>query len=266
LPAVTPAERYERSGACLIDEVLGSTTSRHMVLLHGWGGNRESLRGIGTLFEQTHTVHLLDLPGFGEAPPPPPDWDTVRYADLVEGYLVDRCPGTVIVVGHSFGGQVAVRLAARRLAQIRGLVLMGVPRLPRPFYSPLRLRASGIRWLRRVLRIARFMVGSKPLDWHTRRFASKDYREAGPMRSVLVRSVNENLTASARAVTCPTLLLWGADDKETPVWLAIRFKKLIGDRATLEVLPHKDHHLQTGSGAHLCGYRIRRWLAAHGDA
>jgi pimeloyl-ACP methyl ester carboxylesterase len=265
LPAVTQAERYERNGACLIDEVLGDTNARHMVLLHGWGGSRESLRGIGTLFQRTHTVHLIDLPGFGDAPAPPPDWDTVRYTELVEAFLIDRCPGRVLLVGHSFGGKVALRLAARKSSQVSGVVLMGVPGLPQPRLSPARLRRWLIRVLRRVIRMGRPLFGSRALEWHTRRFGSKDYLEAGALRSVLVRVVNEDLTDSARMVSCPVLLLWGTSDTETPVSLAHRYKKLMGERATLDVLPHKDHHLQTGTGAHLCGFRIRQWLIAHPD-
>src|SRR5262245_10680511 len=98
-----------------------------MVFLQGWGADRETLRGIGVLFQHTHTVPLIDLPGFGEAPLPPLEWDTIAYTDLLQQYLLDRMTGTAVLVGHSFGGRVAVRLAARRHPQIRGLVLMGVP-------------------------------------------------------------------------------------------------------------------------------------------
>jgi hypothetical protein len=34
----------------------------------------------------------------------------------------------------------------------------------------------------------------------------------------------------------------------------------MGTRAALVVLPHKDHFLYNGTGAHLCGFLIRRWL------
>jgi pimeloyl-ACP methyl ester carboxylesterase len=77
-------------------------------------------------------VHLFDLPGFGEAPPPPEAWGTIEYADLVQQYILDKISGTVVLVGHSFGGRVSIRLAARRLSQIRDLVLLGVPGLPQP--------------------------------------------------------------------------------------------------------------------------------------
>src|SRR5689334_23845115 len=230
-----------------------------MVFLHGWGGSRDSLRGIGTLFQHTHRVHLIDLPGFGEAPPPPADWGTIQYTDLVQQYLLDRVPGSVLLVGHSFGGRVSVRLAARHLEQIRGVVLMGVPGLPQPTMSRRRVRATGIRWLRKVLIALKPVVGERPIKWHTERFGSKDYLAAGPLRSVLVRVVNEDLTESARTIACPTLLLWGTDDTETPPWLARRYQELLNGRATLQWLPHKDHHLYTGTGAHLCGLKIRDW-------
>jgi pimeloyl-ACP methyl ester carboxylesterase len=74
--------------------------------------------------------------------------------------------------------------------------------------------------------------------------------------------VNEDLTESARSIACPTLLLWGTDDAETPPWLGRRYAELLGSRATLRLLPHKDHHLYTGTGAHLCGEKMRAWLRA----
>jgi pimeloyl-ACP methyl ester carboxylesterase len=264
---VTGVERFEHNGASLIDEVIGdSTATRHLVFLHGWGGSRESLRGIATLFQHTHCIHLLDLPGFGDAPPPPQDWDTVHYTDLVQQYVLDRLTATVVVVvGHSFGGRITVRLAARHLAQIRAVVLMGVPGLPQPAWSRVRIRRSAIRLLRRFLMMMRPVVGGGGVEWHTRRFGSKDFQAAGVLRPLLVRAVNENLTESARSVACATLLIWGTDDKETPPWLARRYAELIGDRAALELLPHADHHLYTGTGAHLCAWKIRSWLQAHAD-
>jgi pimeloyl-ACP methyl ester carboxylesterase len=243
--------------------VLGPASSRHIVFLHGWGGSRDSLRGIGTLFQHTHQVHLIDLPGFGDAPAPPADWDTINYTDLIQQYVLERFSGTVILVGHSFGGRVSVRVAARRLAPVVGLVMMGVPGLPQTALSRAQLRRRAIRWLRRALIAARPIAGQRPIEWHTRTYGSKDYAAAGVLRPLLIKAVNENLTESASAVVCPTLLLWGTDDTETPPWLGRGYKRLMDGRATLEWLPHKDHHLYTGTGAHLCGYKIRQWEAAH---
>jgi pimeloyl-ACP methyl ester carboxylesterase len=259
-------ERFEHRGGALIDEQLAGPGSTHLVFLHGWGGTRDSLRGIGILFQHTHQVHLIDLPGFGDAPAPPPDWDTIAYTDLVQQYLLDHVRGPAVLIGHSFGGKLAVRLAARHLAQVRGIVVMASPGLPAPTWSRSRLRRTAIRLLRRGLVLAAPLTGPAPVEWHTRRFGSKDYLAAGALRPLLVRSVNEDLTESARSVPCPALLLWGTEDRDTPTWLATRYLALMPGRATLELLPHKDHHLNTGTGAHLCAFKIRSWLAAHAGA
>jgi pimeloyl-ACP methyl ester carboxylesterase len=258
-------ERFEHGGASLIDEVSGDSTTHHLLFLHGWGGNRESLRGIAALFQHTHRIHLIDLPGFGEAPIPPPDWDTVHYTDLIQQYLLDRIQGSVILVGHSFGGKICIRLAARHLAPVKAMVLIGVPGLPQPTASKVALRRTGIRWLRRWLRTLQPLIGSRGVDWHTRQFGSKDYLAAGELRSIFVRIVNEDLTESARLIACPTLLLWGTDDTETPPWLGQRYRELIGNRASLAFLPHKDHFPFNGTGGHLCAHRMREWMKDLGD-
>ena len=277
LPIGAPqVERFEHGGAALVDESVGRSADRHIVFLHGWGGSRESLRGIGVLFQHARRVHLIDLPGFGDAPLPPSDWGTSHYADLIQHYLIERVEGRVVLVGHSFGARIALRLAARTahplgdLAEaakgttIESLVLMGVPGLPPQGLSRARVRRGSIGLLRKLLRALQPVVGEAPLAWQTRRFGSKDYLAAGALRPILVRTVNEDLTACARSVSCPVLLLWGSDDTEAPPSLGHRYRDLMNGRATLEVLSHKDHYLFAGTGAHLCAFKIRNWLESHG--
>jgi pimeloyl-ACP methyl ester carboxylesterase len=169
-------------------------------------------------------------------------------------------------VGHSFGGRVAVRLAAMRPPQVVGVTLIGVPGLPLHGWSRQRLRRSAIRWLRQWLHLVKPLTGAGPLDWHTRRFGSRDYLAAGAMRQVLVKTVTEDLTEAARGSLVPFLLMYGTDDTETPPWLGTRYQALMAPRATLHVFPHKDHHMYSGTGAHLCAFKIRQWIAASGVA
>jgi pimeloyl-ACP methyl ester carboxylesterase len=232
---------------------------RHLVFLHGWRLNRESLRGIGILFHNTCGVHLIDLPGFGDLPAPPADWDTLKYADLLQAYLT-TVAGPVVLIGHSYGGRVALRLASRRLPQFAGLVLMAVPGLPAQGLSRVRLRRIYVRTLRRGLLSMRALTGAAPLAWHTRRYGSTDYLAAGELRPIFVKVVNEDLTESARTTNCPVLLVYGSEDTETPPALAFRYAALMDGRATIDVLPHHGHHLYAGTGAHLCAFKIRNWL------
>ena len=267
-------ETFEHGGAALVVEVLtdsSASSRRHLpdrpdgpdqpdlVFLHGWGANRESLRGIAVLFQHASRVHLIDLPGFGAAPLPPRDWSTVEYADLVQQYLASRVTRPFILVGHSFGGRLTLRLAARHLPNLSAVVLMGTPGLPAS--ASLRvIKRWGIRTLRRVLQLVKGLTGPGALDWHTRKYGSKDYLAAGELRQVLVRTVNENLTDTARQVECPALLIWGTDDTETPPSLAFRYRDLMRGPSRIAMLPHKDHHLYTGTGAHLCAFKMRQWL------
>jgi pimeloyl-ACP methyl ester carboxylesterase len=263
---VAHLERFEHGGGTLVDETFGDSQARHMLFLHGWGANRENLRGVAVLFQHQYQIHLIDLPGFGDTPVPPTDWGTPNYTDLVQQYIASRIAGPMILVGHSFGGRVALRLGARHLPWVRGIVLMGTPGLPAEGFSYRMVRRWAIRTLRRFLTIARPFLGQAPLDWHTRRFGSRDYLAAGELRPILVRTVNEDLTECARTVGSPVLLLYGGEDTETPPALAFRYKALMDGRATVEVLPHKDHYLATGTGAHLCAFKIRNWLRQQGQA
>jgi pimeloyl-ACP methyl ester carboxylesterase len=265
-PSASHLERFEHGGGTLVDEASGGYGPQgpHFVFLHGWGGSRESLRGIGVLFQHTARVHLIDLPGFGDAPPPPDHWSTLEYTDLVQQYFLQRLQGDIVLVGHSFGSRVSLRIGARRLTQVRAIVLMAAPGLPLQGWSWQRIRRTGIRMLRRLFVALPPVAGRGLLEWHTSRFGSKDYLAAGGLRLLLVRTVNENLTESARSVACPVLLIYGTDDRETPVWLAQRYRELMNGRATLKLLLHKDHHLYTGTGAHLCALKIRQWLEGLG--
>jgi pimeloyl-ACP methyl ester carboxylesterase len=73
-----------------------------------------------------------------------------------------------------------------------------------------------------------------------RAVASRDYANAGPLRDTFVRLVNEDLTAILPRIASPTLLVWGADDTETPLSAAKVMERLI-PQARLVVLQHAGH-------------------------
>ena len=82
-----------------------------VVALHGWGRTRADWNA--TL--QGYDALALDLPGFGATPAPDSGWSTSEYAEWV-GECLDEVVSSggerPVLVGHSFGGRVAVRLAA----------------------------------------------------------------------------------------------------------------------------------------------------------
>jgi pimeloyl-ACP methyl ester carboxylesterase len=64
---------------------------------------------------------------------------------------------------------------------------------------------------------------------YNQRYASDDYLNAGPLRDTFVRVINEDLTDCARRVQAPTVLIWGDQDDDTPLWHGRRLEELIPD-------------------------------------
>ncbi len=208
-----------------------------VLALHGWGRSGADLVDV---LEGTSAV-ALDLPGFGASPPPDEALGATGYASVVAPIL-EEMADRVVVFGHSFGGRVAVALAAAYPQRIAAMVLCGVPllRLRAPSQPSFRYRL--VRWANR-----RGFVSDDRMERIRRRRGSADYRAAqGVMRDVLVRVVNETYEEELQALACPVHLLWGADDTEAPVAVAYAARDLLasaGVQVTLEVVPGSGHDL-----------------------
>ncbi|MGA8296751.1 MAG: alpha/beta hydrolase [Acidimicrobiales bacterium] len=205
-------------GGIVFGEAYGTAPAR-VLALHGWGRTHEDFREVlsGSLPGAVPLDAIaLDLPGFGASPPPPEVWGAEEYAASLRP-LLEEMAERVVVVGHSFGGRVAIELARADPGRVGGLVLTGVPLVPargRPARTKLAYRI--VRSLAKVR-----LVGDARIERARQRYGSRDYREAsGVMRGVLVRQLAEDYTESLRQLACPVELLWGANDTVAPPALA----------------------------------------------
>jgi pimeloyl-ACP methyl ester carboxylesterase len=180
-----------------------------------------------------------DLFGFGATPPPPEAWGSADYARALvalfeePGVLADR----VVVVGHSFGGRVAVHLAPLVPDRIERLVLTGVPLLDRQGRAA--RPAAAYRVGRRLHRLG--LLGDERLEAMKAKYGSADYRAAqGVMRDVLVRILAEQYGDEMAAIGAPVDLVWGEHDTEAPLEAAERAQGLFPS-ARLLVLPGVGH-------------------------
>ena len=162
------------------------------------------------------------------------------YSELIESVLTD-CQLPIVVVGHSFGGRVAVHLACRRPGAIAGLVLTGAPLLhatDRQGRPAFRYRVG-----RRLHRMG--LLPDHRLDGLRDRYGSADYRAAeGVMRGVLVTTVNESYERQLGSVAAPVELLWGELDDAAPAEIATRAEALMVN-AHLTVLEGVGHFTPT---------------------
>ena len=107
-----------------------------VVLLHGWGTSAESMATVAKALEDRFRVYALDLPGFGWTPSAATVWGTWEYASYVAAFM-DRVNISVAsLVGHSFGGRIALALAAKWPDRVKSLVLVASAGI-RPRRGPL---------------------------------------------------------------------------------------------------------------------------------
>jgi pimeloyl-ACP methyl ester carboxylesterase len=231
-----------------LTEILGLRT-RHLIrgegpravlVLHGWGASIEAAYPIVAGLAPVARVHALDLPGFGQSALPPEPWGVPEYQAFVAAYMDAVGLEQATIVGHSNGGRIAIRMAATEPERVAKLVLVDAAGV-RPKRT--------FRWYRRVAmaklgkRAARHLgaPGERLREALVGRAASADYAAAGELRPTLVKLVNADLRPYMPRIAAPTLLVWGADDTDTPVAMAQEMERLIPD-AGLVVLQGAGHY------------------------
>ena len=212
-----------------------------VVLLHGWGATGAAMTSIVTALSSSFACHTVDLPGFGESPVPPCAWGVHDYAHLVAGLMAALGVPHAHFIGHSFGGRIAIVLAAERPDLVDKLILV----------DSAGVRPSQSKWRRAVLTLAKAgqgLLSPRPLapvrerlrSAARDRLGSDDYRTAGPLRHTFVKVVDEDLRPLFPLVRAPTLLIWGEHDEVTPISDARLMESAIPD-AGLVILPGAGH-------------------------
>lgn len=200
---------------------------KDILLLHGWGQNIEMMKILGDNFSDSFRITILDFPGFGESSEPEDIWSIKDYSDMLEEFIKELNIKKPIIMGHSFGGRVAIRYSANH--PIEKLVLFGSPCIRHNTELPLSVKIlKGIKKLPGMDKIGEFAKNF---------IGSRDYKAASPvMRQILVNVVNEDLSSFAKDIEEPTLLIWGEQDTEAPVEDAKELEGIMID-AALIVLP-----------------------------
>lgn len=200
---------------------------KDILLLHGWGQNIEMMKFIGDAFFNRFRITILDFPGFGESDEPSVPWNISDYVLLIEDLVKLLKIKKPIIMGHSFGGRVAIKYSSNH--PIEKLVLFGSPCIRLQKKLPLSTR---------VLKKLKTLPGMDQIGEKMKKYiGSRDYKAASPiMRQTLVQVVNEDLSSFAKQIEEPTLLIWGDHDEEAPIEEAKILENIMYD-AALIVLP-----------------------------
>lgn len=207
-------------------------SGKDIVLLHGWGQNIEMMKPLGDKLSKAHKITIIDLPGFGQSSEPKEELTIYDYNEILEELLKELKIKNPVIIGHSFGGRIAMINASRN--KVEKLVLFGSPCIAR--IPKLSLKVKILKFLKKV------PIINKLEGFAKRHIGSRDYKNASDvMRRVLVNTVNADLSDCCKKIKCPTLLIWGDNDTEVDVEEAKQIESMIDD-AGLVVLPNSTHY------------------------
>jgi pimeloyl-ACP methyl ester carboxylesterase len=264
--------RLERRGAALQYWVGG--VGPPLLLVHGFGGAASNFVELAELLAPRHRLVIPDLPGHGASTPLPAAPNLAAYTDVL-GALCDKEGAPVDVVGHSLGGAIGIRLAARRTELVRRLVLAaaaGISSSSRAaellltfagIVQPGRLAARRPEAVARSALLRRMVFSrfsaSDPSSLSER--AILGFLAGPPLHTDVLSAaealVREDPRPDLGRVTCPVLCLWGAQDLQAPVDDAFEYARRL--RARLRVIADCGH-LLIAERADACADAIESFL------
>jgi pimeloyl-ACP methyl ester carboxylesterase len=209
-----------------------------VLCLHGLFGTSEHWEQTVEALALRCRAMALTLPIFET---PPDDLSVTGLRAHVEAFMdAERVPPAV-VVGNSLGGHVALDLALHAPERVRALVLTGSSGLLERSFTrgvPHRPSAEFVREKMTEVFYDPAMVTPEWVEAIRGRVSHRSYI----LRVLQVsRSAKRyNLEDRLGEIRCPTLLVWGTDDRITPRSVAIRFLDGLPS-ATLRLLPYCGH-------------------------
>lgn len=205
-----------------------------IIILPGWGGSHETWHDFVTLLApQVSDVRVIDLPCFGTEPCPKEVWGIPEYAAFVEKKIQDIPPEKRVILGHSFGGQVAAFLVSQNPSVCAKLILSGAA-IFRPKRRIKRYLFGGVARVGKVFfslpYISRYRAVAERLLYRAADSPDYQHTKQNPIQQAIFQQVTRaSVDGGLSHISVPTLLLWGTHDTYVP----IRFGKKIAAR-----IPH----------------------------
>jgi len=193
-----------------------------LIVLHGWGSNKELMKSSFSPYMQGFRHIYIDLPGFGKSTCNMA-LDSFDVARIVELFMIHINAQKDIILGHSFGGKIALILKPRVLVLVASAGIY----IPKPLSVKAKIATTkffnfiGLRALRSL-------------------FVAADAKELSkPMYETFKNVVNEDMSELFSQYQGKALLCWGESDTATPLSSAVKIDSLV-----------EDSHLEVYRGDH----------------
>ncbi len=217
------------------------------LILHGWGGSCDSWKKVIEILEKEFKIACLDFPGFGKSSFPPAAWSLNDFSNLVKKFTEKIGFEEFFLLGHSFGGRVAIKFVNFFPEKVKKLILISSAGIK----PTLNLKTKIIFWLANwgncifsLRPFSQFKESARKIFYFFLR--GKDYVKArGVMRETMKKILAEDLSPFLSQIKKETILIWGERDRVVPLKYGMIFKEKI-ENSKLIVLPKLGHspHLE----------------------
>jgi len=253
-----PGDLLPVAGTVLHVRDSGPRDAPAVVLVHGFGASLHTWEPWAHVLEASHRVIRFDLPGSGLSPPDPThDYTDARSLALLTALLDRLGVAHANIVGHSIGGRIAWKFAAREPQRVDKLVLISPDGYASPGFEygrppdvPAVLKLMRYALPKALLRMnlaPAYADPSRLSDASVTRYhdlaLAPGARDA--MLERMAQTVLEDPVPILRTIRAPTLLLWGERDAMIPFANAADYLKAIPDVRLASVpgaghVPHEE--------------------------
>lgn len=220
---------------------------KNLILLHGWGGSLPSLEPLQNQLAQGggYRVFNIEWPGFGSSKTKLKT--ALTFTDFVtqlEEFIKQQGILMPVLVGHSFGGKVAMAFAHKNPMLVKNLIL---------------INTSGLKPKNSIKKLVLFIptkvfgaIFSLPLLIKIKPFIRKvyyrfivrehDYLISESLEATFRSIIDSNLDDKIGNIETDTLLIWGEKDRQTPLWMGEKLAQMMPN-AKIEVIKDSKHSL-----------------------
>lgn len=223
-----------------------------VLILHGWGGKPQKWEKVAKELEKENfRVEIPYLPGFDKNQPIRKAYTLNDYCQWLLSYLSQKKINKPILIGHSNGGRIAASFTAKYPEKIEKLILIASAGIP--FKN--KIKTTIFKIISKIgKKIFQFTKNEKLFNLAQKIIyklaGESDYLKASPiMKKTMINLLSVNLTFEFTKIKCPTLIIWGENDKLTPIWMGKKIHQLIKN-SQLKIIKSGNH------GLHLTHPRI----------
>lgn len=211
-----------------------------LVLLHGWGGNINSLQKLAEEIGEyaINPIYNLELAGFGDSQMPKPVMSTHDFAEYLNEFLTNNKIKEPILIGHSFGGKTIIDAVSSKLIKPKAVVLICTSGI-KPQNN---LKKSASKLLKKL--VPQSIQNNKKLKTVFYKYIIKetDYLNSESLKESLSLIVEEHYDDKLEKIKIPVLIIWAENDSYVPVWMGRKIHSLIKD-SKLIIVPNSTHGL-----------------------